>query len=153
MDNFNQEDFIMSDRTTSEEDLAKKMAKSSVKDKDAKVIKTTEFLRYHFTEDEKKDLAQSMAQSIIKARELEEKKKAVTSQFASDINQETAKANSAAQRIESGFEMRTIDCDEHYIYGPNVVRTIRRDSGEEVKERTMTNGELQEEMFGEDEGR
>lgn len=131
------------------EDLAKEMAESAVKD-ETKITKTTEFLRYHFTEDEKRDLAQVMAQNVIKIGELEKEKKAVTSQFASDINQETAKASSAAQRIESGFEMRTIDCEEHYIYGPNVVRTIRLDSGEVVKERTMTNAELQKSMFKED---
>lgn len=137
----------MTEATKSEEELAKEMAESVVDD-GIKVIKTTEFLRYHFTEAEKRELAQIMAQSVIKIGELEKEKKAATSQFASDINQETAKASSAAQRIESGFEMRTIDCEKHYIYGPNVVVTIRLDSAETVKERTMTSAELQQEMFG-----
>lgn len=140
----------MTEATKSVAEVAEEMAESAVKD-ETKIIKTTEFLRYHFTEEEKKDLAQVMAQSVIKIGELEKEKKAATSQFASDINQETAKASSAAQRIESGFEMRTIDCEKHYIYGANVVRTIRLDSGEKVKERTMTNAELQQEMFKEDE--
>lgn len=114
-----------------------------------KVIKTTEFLRYHFTEDEKKDLAQAMTQNVINTRDLGEQKKAVVSQYTSQINEAVARANSAAQKIESGFEMRTIDCEEHYMYGENVVRTIRLDNGVIVKERTMTNAELQKEMFKE----
>ncbi len=73
--------------TKSVEDLAKEMAESAVKD-ETKIVPTTEFLRYHFTEAEKKDLAQVMAQSVIKIGELEKEKKAATSQFASDINQD-----------------------------------------------------------------
>lgn len=139
----------MTETIRSEEDLAEEMAQSAVKD-ETKILPTTEFLRYHFTDEEKKDLAPTMAQSVINARDLEEQKKAVVSQYSSQINEATAKSNSAAQKIESGFEMRTIDCEEHYIYGANVMRTIRLDSGEVIKERTMTNAELQQEMFKEE---
>lgn len=124
------------------------MPKQTTENNNLKIRKITEFLRYHFTEDEKKELAQTIAQNVIKARELGERQKSVGSQYASDIKAATATANSAAQRIESGFEMRSIDCEEHYIYGENVVRMIRLDTGEEIKERTMTNAELQQEMFG-----
>lgn len=112
---------------------------------------TTEFLRYHFTEEEKKDLAQEMAQNVIKARDLEEQKKATTSQFASQINEAIAKSNSAAQRLESGFEMRTIECMEKFMYDQSMVQTWRLDTNKMVKERTMTQAELQREMFGKDE--
>ncbi len=130
-------------------EVAEEMADSVVKD-EPKILPKTEFLRYHFTEEEKRELARIMAQSVINARDLEEQKKAVVSQYTSQINEAVARSNSAAQKIESGFEMRTIDCEEHYIYGANVVRTIRLDSGEVIKERTMTNAELQQEMFKED---
>lgn len=112
-----------------------------------KRIPITEFLRYHFTEDEKKELAQSMAQNVIRARDLEEEKKAITSQYASQINEATAKANAAAQKLESGFEMRMIDCENIYDYGEKTVTTIRLDIGEVARERAMTNAELQQDMF------
>lgn len=114
-------------------------------------VNTTEYLRYHFNEEEKKDLAQHMAQNVIKAQDLEGKKKAVVSQFASDINEAVAKSNSAAQRLESGFEMRTIECEEVFIYHRSTVQTWRLDTREMVKERTMTQAELQQKLFPEEE--
>lgn len=113
-------------------------------------VNTTEYLRYHFNEAEKKDLAREMAQNVIKARDLEENKKAVTSQFASQINEAVASSNMAAQKLESGFEMRTIECEEVYDYDRNTVETWRLDTGEKVKERTMTQAELQRDMFDEE---
>lgn len=92
-----------------------------------------------------------MAQNVIKARDLEENKKAVTSQFASQINEAVAKSNMAAQKLESGFEMRTIECEEVFDYDRSTVETWRLDTGEKVKERTMTQAELQREMFDKDE--
>lgn len=112
-----------------------------------KIRKTTEFLRYHFSEEEKKQLAQTMAQNVIKVRDLEEEKKAVTSQFASQINEAVATSNSATQKLESGFEMRTVDCEELFHYDEMRVFTIRLDTGEQIKGRDMTNEELQQEMF------
>lgn len=133
------------------EELAKEMAESVVDE--PKIIKTTEFLRYHFTEGEKQDLATVMALNVIAARDDKEQAKAIASQYASRINEAVAKSNSAAQKIESGFEMRTIDCEEHYIYPDMIVRTIRIDNGKVVRERTMTNAELQEDMFKEEKER
>lgn len=112
-----------------------------------RVVPTSEFLRYHFNEDEKKDLAQGMAQSVIKARDLEEEKKTITSQFASQINEANAKANSAAQKLESGFEMRMIDCEEIWDYKTKTIATTRSDTHEEVRERTMNNRECQQDMW------
>ena len=114
-------------------------------------VPMTEFLRYHFDEDEKKDLAQVMAQSVIKGRDLEEEKKAIVSQYASQINEANAKANSAAQKLASGFEMRTIDCEELWDLDVKTITIIRLDTGEEVRERTMTNRECQQDMWEEKE--
>ena len=110
---------------------------------------TSEFLRYHFTEDEKKDLAQSMAQSVTKARDLEEEKKTITSQFSSQINEANANANSIAQKLGSGFEMRTIDCEERWNFETKTITTVRLDTKERVRERTMSNRECQEDMWEE----
>ncbi len=118
-----------------------------------RVVPTSEFLRYHFNEEEKKDLAQGMAQSVIKARDLEEEKKAITSQFASQINEANAKANSAAQKLESGFEMRMIDCEEIWDFKTKTIATTRLDTGEEIKERTMNNRECQQDMWEEKESK
>ena len=99
---------------------------------------TTEYLRYHFNEEEKKGLARDMAQNVIKVRDLEEEKKSITSQYASKINMAVAESNAAAQKLESGFEMRTIDCEEVFDYVNGTVRIYRQDTSELVKDRTMT---------------
>jgi len=118
-----------------------------------RIVPTSEFLRYHFNEEEKKDLAQGMAQSVIKARDLEEEKKTITSQFASQINEANTKANSAAQKLESGFEMRMIDCEEIWDYKTKTIVTTRLDTGEEIRERTMDNRECQQDMWKEKESK
>jgi hypothetical protein len=107
---------------------------------------TTEYLRYHFTEDEKRKLAQDMAQNVIKARDLKEETKAITSQFTSKINEAVAASNSAAQKLESGFEMRTTPCEEVFYYARAVVVTCRKDTNEIIKDRSMTAAELQREL-------
>ena len=123
------------------------MGKDKTTEENTRRVNTTEYLRYHFNEEEKKDLAREMAQNVIKTRDLEENKKAVTSQFASQINEAVASSNMAAQKLESGFEMRTIECEEVFDYDRNTVETWRLDTGEKVKDRTMTQAELQREMF------
>ena len=122
-------------------------------EENTKRVDTTEYLRYHFTEEEKTKSAQEMAQTVIQARDLEEQKKATTSQFASQINEAVAKSNSAAQKLESGFEMRTIPCQDVYDYVAGTLHTYRMDTHEIVKERVLTPQEMQRKLFKDEENK
>ena len=104
------------------------------------------FLRYDFSEDEKQELAQGMARKVTEAEDLEDQKKAVTSEYTAKINAAQAEAQSKAKKLTSGYEMRNIECEEIFDYKQTEVRVIRLDIGEQVERRGMTNYELQQNM-------
>jgi len=107
---------------------------------------TTKFLKYVFTEEEKRELAENMARKVTEADELEGQKKTVTSEYAAKINSANTEAQSTAKKLTSGFEMRQIDCEEQLDYDQKEVTTIRLDDGEIVETRTMSNLELQQSL-------
>lgn len=112
---------------------------------------TTRFLKYEFTEEEGRDLSNEMARKVTEAEDLEDQKKAVVSEFSSKINLARAEANSKAKKITSGFEMRQIDCKEIFNYTKSEVTVTRLDTDDTVEKRSMTNYELQEKIFPEEE--
>ena len=107
---------------------------------------TTKFLKYVFTEEEKRGLAENMVRKVTEAEDLEDQKKAVTSEYTAKINSAQAEAQSTAKKLTSGFEMRSVDCEEQLDYDQKKVTTIRLDDGEIVENRTMSNLELQQSL-------
>jgi hypothetical protein len=108
--------------------------------------KCTEFLKYIFTDEEKKELAERMAHSVIEKNEAEESMKAAASQFKSTIDRAKADISSCASKINNGYEMRNVDCVKEMNYKENSVTIIRLDLQEVVKVRAMTADERQEEL-------
>lgn len=111
--------------------------------------RTIEYLKYTFSDEEKKDLAMQMAQTSIKKDSLEQQKTAVTKQFASDIAQAGIIIQSCASKIESGYEMRQIDCEEEPDFEKRILKTYRTDTGELVKTRPLRSDEMQKSLFDE----
>ena len=107
---------------------------------------TTRFLRYDFTDEEKAELANDMARKITEAEDLDDQKKAVTSEYTAKINSAQAEAQSKAKKLTSGYEMRQIDCVEILDYEEKEVTVTRLDDSEQVERRTMTNYELQQSL-------
>lgn len=118
-----------------------------------KIIKKNSemFLKYVFTEGERKNLGEDMARKVTEAEDLEDQKKAVVSEFSGKINLARAEANAKAKKLTSGFEMKMIECEETFDYDKQKVIVIRLDDGEIVETRAMTNYELQQKIFNEKE--
>jgi hypothetical protein len=77
---------------------------------------------------------------------------AVKSQFKNRIDAATSKRKELASKINQGYEFRTVDVQIVKDYTNNTVTTIRQDTGETVKQCTMTRQECQRplEFPGED---
>jgi len=107
---------------------------------------TARFLRYDFSENEKAILAEEMARKITEAEDMEDQKKAVTSEYTAKINSAQAEAQSKAKKLTSGFEMRQVDCEEILDYEEKTVVVVRLDTNKQIETRTMTNYELQQSL-------
>ena len=114
-----------------------------------KTEKVTEYLKYEFTEAEKKDLAGDLAQKVAALQRAEDEKKAIMSDFKSQIDGVQAHINNLATKFNNGYEMRQIECEVIPNIDHKVWETYRCDTGERVKTKAMTQTDLQGDMFEE----
>jgi hypothetical protein len=105
-----------------------------------------EFIKYTFTESEKKDIAAEMAQKIVTLQQTEDDLKAIKSNYKSQIDVIQAGINSAATKLTAGYEMRSTKCQVVPNYPKKVWEYIRVDTGVLVKEKGMTSNDLQMEF-------
>ena len=76
---------------------------------------------------------------------------AVKSQFKNRIDAATSKRKELSAKINQGYEFRTVDVQIVKDYTNTTVTTIRQDTGETVKQRTMTRQECQRPLGFEEE--
>lgn len=107
------------------------------------VSKTTEILRYDFTKEELSELSLEMAQAVADMNNAENEKKAVMSDFKSQIDAHSAKAHNLAGKIQNGWEMRGIECRVEKDYRKRIAKIYRIDNGDFVKERRIPDDECQ----------
>ena len=105
-----------------------------------------EFIKYIFTEEEKREIAGEMAQKIVNLQQTEDDLKAIKSDYKSQMDGIQAGINSAATKMTSGYEMRSMKCQVVPNYEKKVWEYIRVDTGELVKEKRMTSNDLQMEF-------
>ena len=107
-----------------------------------------EFIKYTFTEKELREIAGEMAQKIVNLQQAEDDKKAIMSDYKSQIDGIQAGINSAATKMTSGYEMRSVKCQVVPDYDRKVWEYIRVDTGKCVKEKGMTSNDLQRKIDG-----
>jgi hypothetical protein len=100
--------------------------------------KTTEYVKYHFSETEKKEIATEMAQKVTDLNGAEDEKKAIASDFKSRIDGLQANINAAATKLNNGYEMRNVDCTVIPDYERGVWLSVRDDNGQTARERKMS---------------
>lgn len=104
---------------------------------------SNEFIKHEFAEDEKKEIAIEMAQKVANLQQAEDDKKAVMSDYKSQIDGIQAGINSAATKLNNSYEMRTIKCEKTPDWKSKVWKYVRVDTGEMIKEKAMTADDLQ----------
>lgn len=92
-------------------------------------------LEYYFTDDEKMQMSQQLAVETQNKRRLEDQKKAVTSQYGSQINEKAESINSLSDKIAAGYEYRNIECTvQWHTPTKNKKLITRSDTGENFVE-------------------
>ena len=115
--------------------------------------KTKEHLKCELTEAEIKQLGYDLARKYSEITDLEENKKAVSSDFKSQIDAATALASSMSRKIQNGYEFRDVECEIRRDYARKIIEWVRLDTGEIFKDRIMTADELQEDLFENDDSK
>lgn len=104
---------------------------------------TKEFVKYEFNEEELKEISSDLARCISNKARFEDEKKSAMTQMNADIENSKTKINAMAEKIQSGWDMRYMDCYVEKDYKAKKVSYTRVDNGECVKVRAMHPDEFQ----------
>lgn len=95
--------------------------------------KTREWLRVELTNKEMMDAARESATALIKKKGMEEQLDGIKKKFKSDIESEQHKMNTNSQKVEDGYEYRTVDCIWIKDWEKGTKELHRLDTGDIVK--------------------
>lgn len=105
-----------------------------------------EMCKYVFTPEEKAELAEELAQGVSELREKEDDKKAIMADLTSQIKTLEASTNSIAGKLNSGFEMRSLECEVVRDYPKHEILYVRVDTGECVRVKKMSQEDMEMEL-------
>lgn len=95
--------------------------------------KTRDWLRVKLTEKEMMAAAKESATALIKKKSLEEQLEGIKKKFKSDLESEQHTMNRNSQKVEDGYEYRTVDCWWTKDWELGTKYLTRVDTGEIVK--------------------
>ena len=101
------------------------------------------YVRHYLTDEERLEISNKMSEAIIEKTNLEADLKTVHSQFKSRIQETMGQIGTLAQKLNSGWEMREIQCRVIKDYNEGVVRFESIETDEIVDERAMSLDERQ----------
>lgn len=107
----------------------------------------TRLLKVLFTEKEKIELGEQIAGTIRDLKAKRDDLDSIKSRYGSDIKALEAQLSSLAERLNSGWETRLVNCDQIKDYRTGTFIIRRMDTGEHVEERALTTDELQMGLF------
>jgi hypothetical protein len=115
-------------------------------------IETKKFnrtLKVLFNPHEKLAIGDLMASTIRDIKEKKDEFDSIKSRYSSDIKALEAELSGFAERLNSGWEMKPVECEgiKDFKTGSYVVRRI--DTGEQIEQRALTAEELQMGLFQE----
>ncbi|HEY5234797.1 MAG TPA: hypothetical protein VIJ14_01355 [Rhabdochlamydiaceae bacterium] len=106
-----------------------------------KKVKIT--LECKLTEAELKASAKALAESLRKNAALESQLETFKSQIKAQITQEEGTISEHTNRLNSEKEFRLVDCEITFDYQKGIKTTIRKDTGEQIREEKITDEERQ----------
>jgi len=106
--------------------------------------KTREHVKHTFTEEERRLIADEMAaQDIREQNDVEDDKKSVVSDFKSRLDVLSGKVKNSANKLNSGWEMRFMDCEKQPDYDKKLWQFYSCETGEHIKSEAMTESDMQ----------
>lgn len=104
------------------------------------------------TMEEKATMAEQLTERINRKDHLEDAKKVASKRYSAQIEETIAEINDLSTKIRSGEELRPVSCEIRYddpVDGQK--STYRLDTGARISSELMTESEMQEDLFPEDE--
>jgi hypothetical protein len=102
-------------------------------------------VKYTFTRGELLELGDELARAADDVREIEARKKELTSAVTAELKKANGRVFTLAGKIRDRHEMREVTCIVHYgSPRPGMKLLTRQDTGEVVREEPMTTEEMQE---------
>ena len=99
-----------------------------MKDRNEVILKQTkEVVKVALTPSEIRELGQDLARKYSEITDLEDQKKAITSEYKSRIDAAAAETSALARKIENGYEFREVQCDLVIDVPGTVLPTERHD--------------------------
>lgn len=117
-----------------------------------KIEVRTEFalVKHEFTTEETQSLTSNLTKGLRNIGELQEQKKAIGAEYAAKIKTQQAAVSEIANKLDSGFEMKEMQCDVEYDYPSRIKRFYpMRDNGKRsalAKEEPMSEIDLQSQL-------
>lgn len=109
--------------------------------------KVKEYLKYEFSQDEIRQFGIDLARLSSEHSELEDEKKSVTSQFKAQMDAKHAEIQAVSNKINSGSERRSVDCEWRYNQPNSGMKQLwRLDTQEILTTTSMTAEEMQLEL-------
>lgn len=102
-----------------------------------KMLETT------FTDEEKVQMSKQIGIALRSLKKAQDDLATVKAQFTSKIKEHEAEVNTLMEKINSGWEMRSVSCREVKDYNTGSVFIFRDDTHEMIEERAMTGEERQ----------
>ncbi len=103
----------------------------------------TKILLVKLTQEEMSAKAQELATEVKTVDELREKKKQQSGDVAAQIKEHEARVKRLSDHIATGKEEREVEIEERPNYDDKTIETVRRDTGEVITRRVMTQEERQ----------
>jgi hypothetical protein len=114
---------------------------------DIEVKKVMRILKVLFTVKQRLEMGEQMANAIRNTKQAQDEAKSVKAQYDGKIKQFDAEISNISERLNSGWEMKPVDCEEtrDYRTGSAIVRRV--DTQEIIEERALTWEERQMPLF------
>jgi len=108
--------------------------------------KFNRLMKVSFSPAEKIEMSEQIANAIRNLKKAQDDLASVAAQYKSEMKRFEAEITSLAEKVNSGWEMRSVECREIRDYNTGSIYIFRDDTEEVIEERAMTAAERQPEL-------
>ena len=108
--------------------------------------KTKETLQVALTDAQKIEYSKALSEHISKKARAEDSLKSMQSSIKAEIASHDAQINCIAETLNNGFEYRSVDVAISFNFEKKIKEYFRCDTSEKIRERPLSEEELQEEL-------
>lgn len=113
---------------------------------DIEIKRMSRILKVMFTDKERLAMGDQMANAVRNIKQVKDELDAIKAQYGSKSKALEAEIANVSERLNSGWEMKSVECEEQRDFRVGSVLIVRVDTREIIEERAMTFEERQGEL-------